>query len=323
MFFANLGWLHIVPEPQVHRVTQLPVVRPFREADLRHQRGLHPVRPLVGSWLLPERTGGGFERLQQGEDRTDFIFAEPGAGVADVDQVALLVHAEQQRAESLAGPARLGPAADDEFLFEGDLQLPPVGRPVPGAIARVEVLCDQAFPAAVDRALVEGAAVGGDELAQAQQRRTGIAEHPLEAGPARRQRQPDQILGAVAEDVERDERDRRRAARAADVVGAREVDPSLELLKPRRFAGRVERHQLAVEDDTGLDAAAELPQGPGDLRELGCLVVAKPRIQVDRALAAGRFELDDGTNAIVFRLVDEVLTLERHVLERGEHRAAG
>ncbi len=69
-----------------------------------------------------------FERLEQLEKPRQFLFVEAGADMTGIDERAALVHAEKQRAEIQPGVPRLGPAADDEFLFLNDLELAPVGR---------------------------------------------------------------------------------------------------------------------------------------------------------------------------------------------------
>ena len=155
-----------------------------------------------------------------------------------------------------------------------------------GPVAGIEAFGDQAFPAQIEGALQEGAAVGENELAEAEQRRPGAAEHALEARAPRRERQAPQIVRAVAEDVEGDERDGHGSARSSNLLGSCQVDATLEPLESSRLPGLVERHQFPVQHEASADAPAELPERPDDLRELRRLVVAEPGVQADRTVAA-------------------------------------
>ena len=97
---------------------QLRVGGPLGELDLRDQLA---ARTQCGrSFVLRlwrERALVGFERPQQLHHPRELALVEAGAGVADVDEARSFVDAEQQRAEVGARLARLGPAADDEFLL--------------------------------------------------------------------------------------------------------------------------------------------------------------------------------------------------------------
>src|SRR5213595_2092438 len=80
--------------------------------------------------------------------------------------------------------ARLGPAADHEFLFVDDLQLAPVGRAFARPVERIGVLGDQSFPAAGERAFVQRAAVAARQLAEAKDARKGTGLRTLYGDPS-------------------------------------------------------------------------------------------------------------------------------------------
>src|SRR5438045_8993725 len=79
---------------------------------------------------------------------------------------------------------RFAPSCDDEFLFEKELEFPPVRRALARHVARGRHFCDEPLPAVLDGALVQRASVAVRNLADAQNRRAGIAEDVLEALPA-------------------------------------------------------------------------------------------------------------------------------------------
>ncbi len=105
-----------------------------------------------------------------------------------------------------------------------------------------------------------------------------MAEDPFERRAALEQRAATQIVRAVAQDIERDERG--AAARSAVLAG--EMDPSLQLLKAGRLALRVERDDLAVQDERLLAPRRPFLERRSDLRKLVGLLVAEPRPQADR-----------------------------------------
>src|SRR5436190_17172059 len=94
------------------------------------------------------------------------------------------------------------------------------------------------------------------------------------------------------------------------------MNAPLQSLESSGAAVRIERDDLAVEDDRLLLPARPLRQGGGDLGELRGFFVAKPRPEADRACWR---DLGDRPDAVVFRFVDEMRILERRVLERRQH----
>src|SRR5262249_34064782 len=101
------------------------VGRPLGESDLRDQLRTNPVRPFVRLREILERALVRFERLQQLHYTREFFLVEAGAAVPDVDEIAPLVHAEQQRAEIRSCVPWFGPSADHELLLANELHLPP------------------------------------------------------------------------------------------------------------------------------------------------------------------------------------------------------
>src|SRR6185295_10282851 len=319
----------VVAQSEVDGMTQPGVRRPLGELDLRDQLGTDPVRALVGLRPLLERALLRLERLQELHHLCQLLLVEAGAGVAGIDQVGAFVDAEQQRAEVRARAARLGPAADDELLLANELQFPPVGRALAGLVERVRLLRDQALPAARHRLVVEGLSVAAHLLADAENRRRGPAEQLFERLPPLGQRPPAVVGGAVAEEVERDERDapagvgrfrigtRAPGSRRRVASPSSEVDAALQVLEAGRVAVGVERDDLAVEDERLRAPARPRPQRRGNFGKLARLLVAEPRPQADVAF---RSDLDDRADAVVLRFVDETGTVERRVDERREHR---
>ena len=172
-------------------MAQLAVGSPFSELDLCDEPGLHPVWALVGCGPHREGTLVDLERLQELHQPLELLLVEAGSRVTDVHQrgrrrrarrvrrgIVLsvdcglrgdrFVYTQQQRPEVRARKARFGPAADDEFLFADDLELPPVRRPLAGLIHGVGPFRNQPFPAAGERALVQRVTVRARDLADAQ-----------------------------------------------------------------------------------------------------------------------------------------------------------
>ena len=131
-----------------------------------------------------------------------------------------------------------------------------------------------------------------------------------------------QVLAAVAQDVEGDERGPLRGRLAGDVALAPEVHAALQLLEAARLAAGVERDDLAVEEDRGLQPECELAQALDHFRELRRLVVAVPRPQPDARLAGGRLQQDERPDPVEFGLVDQGRVLQV-LVGRGVGRAGG
>ena len=109
----------------------------------------------------------------------------------------------------------------------------------------------------------------------------------LEPCAAFGQRQPAHVVVPVAQDIERDERDRLRLVDALDVARPGQMHASLEPLKAGGPPLLVERDDLAVEQQRSSQACARTVSSALDDRgELRRLVVAKPRPEADACRAA-------------------------------------
>src|ERR671931_2352012 len=89
----------VVAQSEIHRMAELRVGGPFSEADLRHEFRPHPVWPLVGLRLDTKWRRRGFAWREQLHQPGQLFFVETSSGVSDVVECALVVDAEQQRAE--------------------------------------------------------------------------------------------------------------------------------------------------------------------------------------------------------------------------------
>ena len=117
-----------------------------------------------------ERRLGRRERRDGGQELRPIRVREAGADLAGVAQFAVLVHADEERAE-LDRPAGSGhPAADDQLLLGPDLDLPPGHRARAGHVRRVAVLGHDSLEAPHPGGLEERNPVGLDVLAQADAR---------------------------------------------------------------------------------------------------------------------------------------------------------
>src|SRR5262249_12267597 len=192
---------------------------------------------------------------------------ESRADVSDVLQAALtaiVVDAEQQRAEVRARLARFGPAADDEFLFLMDLDLAPVGRALARLVERRRVLDDQPLPSLLHRFVVRRASVAANLAADPETRRARAREEPLGRGAALDGRPIAPVLRAVLQKVENDEGD---AAGTVDGGRIGEMNASLQILKSGRLAVRVERDDFAVEDERVFPLRPPRRERPGHFRK--------------------------------------------------------
>src|SRR5581483_4992363 len=126
----DLGRRLVAPAPGRPLGAQAAVARHLREADLSDELRAHPVD-------VPAREAGAVERrpvlLEGREARGQLVqrgVVEAGADLARVaETAALVVVADEQRAEADTPAVRLGVPADDERLPERRLALRvPVGR---------------------------------------------------------------------------------------------------------------------------------------------------------------------------------------------------
>ncbi len=186
--------------------------------------------------------------------------------------------------------SRLGPAADDELLLLVELQLPPRRAAAARLVRRLPVLDDEPFPSFLQRPRVQRAAVALDLLAQANRVRLRLrsAEQSFEPHAALDERQAAQIVLPLAQQIERDEGDRLLAVDALDVFRVAQVNPALEPLESHGLTLRIERDDLAVDDERLASGGAERGERRHDGRELRRFVVAESRPHAhERARSAG------------------------------------
>src|SRR4051794_13766926 len=181
----------VVAQATEGRVAQLAVAGPLAEAHLGDQLRLHPAGL---ARQLADRIGeGGLRLLELAQLRAEIaqcLLVETGADLARVEQLALLVVADQQRPELGAGALRSGETADHHLLLVGALELEPVARAL-WRVAAVGPLGDQPFPPLPAGLLVERLAVAvavRDEVDRALEGKR-LLEHRL----ARSQRQAGQV----------------------------------------------------------------------------------------------------------------------------------
>ena len=151
--------------------------------------------------------------------------------------------------------------------------------------------------------------------------RLQAAKHRFEPRAALGERQAREIVLAVAQDVEGDEHGRLRRFGVPDVQRALQVHAPLEQLKPGRLSALVERDDLAVEDERSLELPSRGFDRPRDRGKLRRLLVAVARPDVHGRSLRRRRDVDERTDAVVFRLVDQALLLQGGLGQRGQHRA--
>src|SRR5262245_40894187 len=124
----------------------------------------------VGFGLLVKWTGLLNQGPEQGAYVAQTFVVKPAAGMAPVDQMLAFIGADDHRAQSPPGPARLRKAADDHFLLVARLELEPTITSNALAIETVCLFRDYAFQTQLADGLVKGQAVLGNVLAQPHRR---------------------------------------------------------------------------------------------------------------------------------------------------------
>src|SRR5436190_23164206 len=123
---AHVLGLLVGAEPDEDRVSQPAVAGPLGEAHLADEARLHPVIDAPVRPGVAERRGVASERLELRPELVLHRIVEPAADAGHVPELPVLVDTDVQRAEVPAAAARLGPAADHEFLPALALDLDPV-----------------------------------------------------------------------------------------------------------------------------------------------------------------------------------------------------
>jgi hypothetical protein len=199
------------------RVPQSTVVAPLGERDLGDELGLDPVRALglEAAWGIHERGLILLERQQKLVELREGLIVETGADLSGIAQLAVLIDAEQQGAESLARALRIGEAADHHLLPARAFRLDPVARPEPVAIGRLGAFRDHAFEPQL-AGLPEVVVAVSQKLRPDANGTHTVADHRTQHRFAVGQRGTAQVVAVEVENVEREERQRR--LRAAERV---------------------------------------------------------------------------------------------------------
>ena len=180
--------------------------------------GPRPVRLLVGR-RAASRTDSSRSRSAASSraTRSSSVVGESAADVAGVAQAAVRLAARRAAARRTRPRAPRGsvkPPIDERVALD-QLQLAPLARAPPGPVRRVRVLDDQPFPPARARLREQRRAVAAHLRRQADDVAQRGRERRLQAAAALDERQRAQIRVPVAQQIERDERDRvGRRARA-------------------------------------------------------------------------------------------------------------
>ncbi len=242
-----------------------PVACPLAERHFGEQRRTHPVA-LHRRRRIGERARARMQARQALLQVVQRLLVEAGADAARVTQLpaALVVNAEQQRAERAARPLRLGVAADHEFLPPRRLQLDPVGRAA-RSVRGVLALADQPFEPEPVRRLEQALGARIEGLAVADRRRRRCADQRAEHRTALVQRHVAQVVSGEVREVEHE---------VLQPFGVPAVEGVLQRLEIRR-AVRTRHDDLAV--DPGR-AQAERAQVAHERGQLGRPVVAVARV---------------------------------------------
>src|SRR4051812_46586680 len=273
---------------------------PFRESYLRNQLGANPVRAFVGFRTVGEGRLRDFSRLQQLPYTLELSLVEAGSCVPDIRERLglLIVNTQQQRAKVRPRLPRLGPAADDEFLFVHNLVLAPGRTAAPGLIWGRSFLDDQALPPFPSRPRIEGPSIVWHLFADPERARDMRTNMRLEPGTALCERQPSNVLHAIAKKIEGDDRHRLCLVDLFDFAGSSEVDPSLQPLKPRRVVLFVERHNLGIDQEGPAKGRTQRFHRPDIRRKLRRLIVPKPRPEPHASRGGFWRHIDERPNAI-------------------------
>src|SRR5262249_10525234 len=90
------------------------IARPLGKTNLAHEPGLDPVLPAPGRTSSRKRRRGARQRTELLDDERERLVVEAGAHLRDVDELAVLVESEVERAEMSTRALGHGVAADDE-----------------------------------------------------------------------------------------------------------------------------------------------------------------------------------------------------------------
>ena len=142
----------------------------------------------------------------------------------------------------------------------------------------------------------------------------------FEPGATLGQRQAPNVVVAIAQQVEGDDGHRLGLVDELDLACARQMDAALEPLKSRRTFLLVERDNLRINQQRGVQVRPKLLEFADDRRELMGLFVAETRPHANAVAADGRRNMHEGTDSVVLGLVEQAFSGQRRVCQRREHR---
>ena len=153
----------VIAQAEEDRLPHHPVARPLGELHFCHQLRLYPGRLFVGvRRRSAERRVLDDERLHQLVELGEGPFVEPAAGVAGIDQLAVVVDPHDQGPEVFATGARRREAADNNLLLEDGFDLQPGTAPDSGLIRAVPSLGHDPLEPFLLRRLEKGLSLAED-----------------------------------------------------------------------------------------------------------------------------------------------------------------
>src|SRR6266566_5818574 len=195
--------LLIISKPQEDGLAQEPVLRDFLIPHIANELRLDPcVIGTLGERAVLRRFAGrrfAHERLQLRTDLVDLIASEPGSRAPAVDESAVLVRADMERAEATARSLRLREADHDKVVDAVGANLQPIAGSA-AAIRAVRLLGHDAFESQLHDLLVQRLAVFLEMLRIPERAR--LRQHLLENLLALDEREFAQIVAPEREQVE-------------------------------------------------------------------------------------------------------------------------
>src|SRR5205085_4340723 len=240
--------LLVVSEAQEDGLPQQTILRDLFIPHIAHELRLDPrvIRTLgqlaAGRWLACRRLAN--ESLQLGTDFIELVTRESRPRSAAVNELAVLVCADMQRAETGARAFSLGETNDDKIIDAIGANLEPIAGST-AAIWTVGLLGHDALQSQLYDLLVQPFTVLLEVLGVAQRPHFGqpVARDFLALDP----RPLPQAIPAEREEIEHVE-GRRRLDRGPLRFARAEFGPGLQHVEAR-FSNLVQYDQLTVEDD--------------------------------------------------------------------------
>ncbi len=137
------------------------------------------------------------------------------------------------------------------------------------------------------------------------------------------QRQTSNVVVTITQEIEGDERNRLRLVDLLDLTRGGQVNASLEPLKTRRTSLLVERDDLRINEQRGVDCGTKLLQRTHNGGELRCLFIAESGPEPNAVAAPLGRHIHQGPDAVVFWLVHEAAPGLRRVGQGRQHGPYG